>query len=605
MGLDKICSMQGVFASAILGGSCGGLAGFILIYLQKKGTFSLGFTIASAVLLLLMNAFIGFCKESYACFIPAFIIFSVSLLYIHHKPSKNKSKELNSSDDFWNQPVSHVHNPDVRQEDESEMFDPIEEIPAFGMSSPQGAVNPTLQKLLKKYSSVLKKIQDFYENLLKQNEIENEIRKHSSESSKEEPTEKALATIILADLTYASKELGHPISLQTYDTCGFICLTLRLQLIQTNSSNWNQLVAKIYDNSGTDVEQIVKGLDKLHEQLQTTEYDFLFSAIFEENYKDYVQQYLRLVYEYSSVLANIDGKLTSQEIHWLQKIERFANISPKAKKIPQPFTQTTENSIEVQLNSLIGLESVKKEVSTFKNFLKIQNERKKKGYPTPPTSYHLVFSGNPGTGKTTLARIMAGIFKELGILSKGHLVEASRSDFVAGYVGQTAIKTNKIIDEALDGVLFIDEAYTLSRNSENDFGQEAIDTLLKRMEDDRERLVVIVAGYTNEIKSFIDSNLGLASRFNRYIDFPDYSKNELIQIFKQMVERYHYILSHDAENALSFLLDEALSSKDDHFGNARYIRNLFEKIVERQANRLASEDLSTVNINELIATDFK
>ena len=154
---------------------------------------------------------------------------------------------------------------------------------------------------------------------------------------------------------------------------------------------------------------------------------------------------------------------------------------------------------------------------------------------------------------------MAKILKELGILSKGHLVETSRTDLVAGYVGQTAIKTNKVIDEALDGVLFIDEAYTLAKGSENDFGQEAIDTLLKRMEDDRDRLVVIVAGYTKEIKAFIDSNPGLSSRFNRYINFPDYTKTELTEIFKRLASKYHYTISNDAEQELSLLLENSLS----------------------------------------------
>jgi len=260
--------------------------------------------------------------------------------------------------------------------------------------------------------------------------------------------------------------------------------------------------------------------------------------------------------------------------------------------------------IDEELNALVGLDSVKSEVNTFRNFIKIQNERKKKGLPIPPTSYHLVFSGNPGTGKTTLARIMAKILKELGILAKGHLVETSRSDLVAGYVGQTAIKTNKVIDEALDGVLFIDEAYTLAKGSENDFGQEAIDTLLKRMEDDRDRLVVIVAGYTNEIKTFIESNPGLSSRFNRYINFPDYTKAELTEIFKRLASKYHYTISSDAEQALSLLLEKNLSKNDEHFGNGRFVRNLFEKVIERQANRLAKEDLSAVNINELVSEDI-
>jgi len=260
---------------------------------------------------------------------------------------------------------------------------------------------------------------------------------------------------------------------------------------------------------------------------------------------------------------------------------------------------------EKKLNELIGLSSVKQEVITFRNFLKIQNERRKKGLSVPPTSYHLVFSGNPGTGKTTIARIMAQILKSLGVISSGHLVEASRSDLVAGYMGQTAIKTNKVIDSALNGVLFIDEAYTLSRSSENDFGQEAIDTLLKRMEDDRDRLVVIIAGYTDEIKNFVNSNPGLASRFNRYINFPDYTESELEEIFKALVDQYDYTLNESGRRALQDCIAKAVSEKDNHFGNGRFVRNLFEKTIERQANRLARvEHLGAVNISEIDGKDF-
>ena len=268
--------------------------------------------------------------------------------------------------------------------------------------------------------------------------------------------------------------------------------------------------------------------------------------------------------------------------------------------------EAVDNSVNniAELNSLIGLERVKKDVDSLRNLIKIQAMRKQQGLPNTSVSYHCVFSGNPGTGKTTVARIVAGIYKELGILKKGHLVEVDRSKLVGEYVGQTAPKTNKVIDEALDGVLFIDEAYSLVGEG-NDYGAEAIATLLKRMEDDRDRLVVILAGYTNEIKEFIDSNPGLQSRFNRYIQFDDYSADELVEIFKRNLRRSRYKIKRDAFEKLQLVIDGAVSQKDRHFGNARYVRNLFEKVVQNQANRLArmesidNDDLSIITYEDI------
>ena len=242
-----------------------------------------------------------------------------------------------------------------------------------------------------------------------------------------------------------------------------------------------------------------------------------------------------------------------------------------------------------ELKSLIGLERVKQDVDSLRNLIKIQAMREQQGLPNTSVSYHCVFSGNPGTGKTTVARIVAGIYKELGILKKGHLVEVDRSKLVAEYVGQTAPKTNKVIDEALDGVLFIDEAYSLVGEG-SDYGSEAIATLLKRMEDDRDRLVVILAGYTDEIKEFIDSNPGLQSRFNRYIQFDDYSTEELTEIFKRNLRKSRYKIKRDAFEKLQSVIGCAVASRDKNFGNARYVRNLFEKVVQNQANRLSRMD---------------
>lgn len=258
-----------------------------------------------------------------------------------------------------------------------------------------------------------------------------------------------------------------------------------------------------------------------------------------------------------------------------------------------------------ELRSLIGLDKVKKEIESLKNLLRVQELRKRQGLKNTAVSYHCVFTGNPGTGKTTVARIVAGIYRELGILKKGHLVETDRSGLVAEYVGQTAPKTNKIIDSALDGVLFIDEAYSLMGEG-SDYGAEAVATLLKRMEDDRDRLVVILAGYTNEIKAFINSNPGLQSRFNRYIQFDDYSPEDLIDIFKLNMRKSNYRIKRDAFERLKLYFGNAVEHKDSNFGNGRFVRNTFERVVQNQADRLAhqssitSDELSIITLEDIV-----
>ena len=282
-------------------------------------------------------------------------------------------------------------------------------------------------------------------------------------------------------------------------------------------------------------------------------------------------------------------------------------FQPNANNDPSSQSQqidSTDHDYMAELNRLIGLDSVKKEVESLRNLIKIQAMRAQHGLPNTNMSYHMVFTGNPGTGKTTVARIVAGIYKEIGILEKGHLVETDRAGLVAEYVGQTAPKTNAKIDEALDGVLFIDEAYTLVGEG-SDFGSEAIATLLKRMEDDRSRLVVILAGYTNEIKEFIDSNPGLQSRFNRYIEFEDYKAEELIEIFRSNLKKAKYKIKRDAFEWLKQYISYKVMTKDENFGNARFIRNTFEKVVQNQADRLAkqssitNEELTIITIDDV------
>lgn len=301
----------------------------------------------------------------------------------------------------------------------------------------------------------------------------------------------------------------------------------------------------------------------------------------------------------------IDGDETpeGQTAQTEQKSEQKDSIEKDSVVINKPL----ETDPYEELDNLIGLDEVKKEVRSLANFVKLQKQRKDQGLKSPKLSYHLVFTGSPGTGKTTVARIVARIYKDLGILKKGHTVETDRSGLVGQYIGQTAPKTNQIVDSAMNGVLFIDEAYALvPEHSTQDYGQEAISTLLKRMEDNRDSLVVIIAGYSNEMQRFIDSNPGLQSRFTRYINFPDYTAEELVRIFYMYMKKNEYTLSKEADAMLREKLEYAVAHKDRNFGNARYVRNIFEKTIEQQANRLAKQTgLSKEQLTELTSEDLE
>ena len=259
-----------------------------------------------------------------------------------------------------------------------------------------------------------------------------------------------------------------------------------------------------------------------------------------------------------------------------------------------------------ELNGLIGLTTVKEEVRSLINIQKINVKRKKMDMKEADVSKHLVFSGNPGTGKTTVARILARVYHELGILKKGQLIEVDRSGLVAGYIGQTAIKTAQVIEQAEGGVLFIDEAYTLSaKKGENDFGQEAIDTILKAMEDKRENLIVIVAGYTQLMEEFLESNPGLRSRFNHFVFFPDYTPQELLDIFLLTAKKNGYTVSEEGQRYVKEYYEKKTALKEPNFANARDTRNLFEKALTRQANRLAGQkDLTREQLEELTVADI-
>ena len=291
------------------------------------------------------------------------------------------------------------------------------------------------------------------------------------------------------------------------------------------------------------------------------------------------------------------------------EVSRQYAVDFTARSADPGVNQEDLNAIFKELDALVGLDPVKNEVHRATNFARMQMLRRQQGLPVVKANLHSCFFGNPGTGKTTVARLMGRIYKSLGLLRRGHVVEVDRGRLVAEYVGQTAVRTHAAIDSALDGILFIDEAYALAGRGAEDFGSEAIETLLKRMEDDRDRLIVIVAGYTGPMEQFIVSNPGLESRFTNYLKFPDYSPEELAEIFHRMAAQSGLVCSEETTEAVLAVCKKLHIARNEQFGNAREMRNLFESAVRNQSTRLVGSgqcdrDALTTLLPEDLPADF-
>ncbi len=325
------------------------------------------------------------------------------------------------------------------------------------------------------------------------------------------------------------------------------------------------------------------------------------------------------VYEFlGKFFITVDGDLNTDVLEKYQKYMKslknnlddyLTDDEPvKPLKLHKNDKEEHQGSLEEymdELNRLIGLEKVKKDVNSLINLVQIRKLRRERGIKPPSMSLHLVFSGNPGTGKTTVARLLSKIYCKIGLLSKGHLIETDRSGLVGGYVGQTAIKTKEVINRAMGGILFIDEAYSLASNSENDYGKEAIDTILKAMEDNREDLIVIVAGYPELMDRFLHSNPGLESRFNKFIYFEDYTSEELYEIFMLLCNDANLTLDEEADDYARQYFTRMEEHKPANFANGRAVRNFFEEVITSQANRLAlKKDITDEELNTLTYEDF-
>lgn len=439
--------------------------------------------------------------------------------------------------------------------------------------------NSISEKDYSHYSAIIIKFIDLYNQL----KTDKEFYLYLSNNHNTTNINDAILNNILFDLVDSAKKVSNVLDTESKEY--FILCLFILSIVQEEVYNFDKLHLMYSEDVIRLTKNQISSILEVVNKRESEDTGLRFSPFLKPFNETISKLYSEIFYDYLKLICLSDDKISDFEKTILSEI-----VSPKESTDKTDIKESKENieSVKNEINDLIGLQGVKNEIQSLINLIKIQDARKNQGLKTNSLNYHLVFTGNPGTGKTTVARIVSKIYKELGILKKGHLVETDRSGLIAEYVGQTAIKVNKLVDSALDGVLFIDEAYSITDSEGNDFGKEAISTLLKRMEDERERLVVIVAGYSNKMNDFLESNPGLSSRFNRFIDFEDYSQEDLINIFQKFVQTNQYELTESAKKTLEILFKKATENKDENFGNGRFVRNTFEKTIEKQSNRIAN-----------------
>jgi SpoVK/Ycf46/Vps4 family AAA+-type ATPase len=400
-------------------------------------------------------------------------------------------------------------------------------------------------------------------------------------------------------------QISHDDSLITRDEN--ILIRQVAQLIVEDDKGDKNNITNVFQNSTLAdftkmIEDRVKNRPELYVGVKVPDPIILTAYYDSVNGTNFSEKAKQLFWRLANTIVKADGIVSPSEESLLIEIKDkiFSYKHPLNQTDSLESSKNSEHVVEIQnkkdksldelmyeLNELVGLDSVKKDVKELINFIKVQKFRQEKGMKNVRITRHLVFTGNPGTGKTTLARLISQIYKSLDIVSKGSFVEADRSTLVGGYLGQTAIKVQSVVKEALGGVLFIDEAYSLTAGDDS-YGKEAIDTLLKLMEDNRDDLIVIVAGYTDPMEKFLSSNPGLKSRFNKYLFFEDYNPGQLAHIFELYCASNGFKLSDDARNKVQTILQGYHSKRDETFGNARLARNIFEKAVNYQANRIVS-----------------